>query len=412
MPVDEQRHKSNERKGVNMKRLYVGIDVSKQKHDCFITNDGGEALTDVFTIPNTREGFNELYRRIKSFKAQPTSEDTIVGLEATGHYSDNIIVFLRNIGLPPIILNPLQVSLYRKGETLRKTKTDKADAKFIAKMLISKSFEPHSQSSYYNEELKTLTRHRQRMVSERSRFKVSYDRLRSIVFPELESFNKGPASVTELKLLLEFPTAGMIADCHLTHLVNIVGIYSHGRHGKEWATKLKALAKNSIGSNSPARALEMRQTIRQIIALSNEIDMIDAAIKAFVDMSGTTLMTIPGISYTLAATIMAEVGDITRFATPSKLQAFAGLDPTTYQSGQFTGQREVMVKRGSTYLRWALLQAARTSSMFDPVFGEYLKRKLAEGKHYNSAMGHVAKKLIRVIFKLMTTGEVYQAATA
>ena len=145
---------------------------------------------------------------------------------------------------------------------------------------------------------------------------------------------------------------------------------------------------------------------------SKEIDLVETEIKTLVIESGTSLMTIPGIGYTIAAIIMAEIGDITRFATPGKLQAFAGLDPTTYQSGKFIGVRNVMVKRGSTYLRWALLMAARTTSRLDPTFGDYLDRKLAEGKHYNSAMGHVAKKLIRVIFKLMNTGEVFQAAKA
>jgi len=409
MSVEDQRHIQHRRKVINMTMLYVGIDASKHKHDCFITNADGEVLADVFTIRNSREGFEEFHRRIKSLKPKPSQENIKVGLEATGHYSDNIIRFLRKIGLPPVILNPLQVNLYRKGETLRKTKTDKSDARSIARLLIAKEFKPHSQPSYHSEELKTLTRHRHRMVWERSRFKVSYDRLRSIVFPELEGFTKGPPSVTELNLFLEFPTAEAISNCHLTRLSNLVEKNSHGRHGKEWAVRLKALAKDSIGSNSPARALELRQTIRQIMFISNEIDLVEAEIKTIVDESGTSLMTIPGISYTLAAIIMAEVGNITRFSTPEKLQAFAGLEPTAYQSGQFIGKRDVMVKRGSKYLRWALLQAARTVSIFDPIFGEYLDRKVAEGKHYNSAMGHVAKKLIRVIFKLMNTGEVYVA---
>jgi len=247
------------------------------------------------------------------------------------------------------------------------------------------------------------------MVWTRSKFKILYDRLRSIVFPELEGFVKESGSVTEMKLMLEFATPEAIADCHLTRLTNLVETYSRGRHNKEWAIALRGLAKNSIGSSSPAKALEVRQVIRQIMSLDKEVDVIEKEIKALVIEVGTSLMTIPGISYTLAAIIMGEVGDITLFETPDKLQAFAGLEPTKYQTGQFTGQRNVMVKRGSTYLRWALLQAARNASLFDKAFGEYLERKIAEGKHYNCAMGHVAKKLIRVIFKLMNTGEVYIA---
>jgi transposase len=389
--------------------LYVGIDVAKHKHDCFITNVDGEILEDVFTIQNSKEGFCELVRKIKQHQSDPSQENTKVGLEATGHYSDNIVGFLRKIGLPPVILNPLHVNLYRKGESLRKTKTDKSDARFIAHMLIAKGFKPHSQPSYHSEELKSLTRHRHRMVKARSVFKVSYDRLLSLVFPELEGFVSNTLGVTETGLLLDLPNTEAIAGCHLTRLTNLVESYSHGRHDKEWAVNLRELAKNSIGSNSPAKALELQQTIRQIMSLSKEIALVDAEIKSLVILSGTSLLTIPGIGYTLAAIILAEIGDITRFASSAKLQAFAGLEPTTYQSGQFTGERNVMVKRGSTYLRWALLMAARIACRYDKIFREYFERKTAEGKHYNSAMGHVAKKLIRVIFHLMNTGEVYQA---
>jgi transposase len=388
--------------------LYIGIDVAKHKHDCFITNADGEVLTDVFTIQNSMEGFMELYQTIKSHQAHPSSENAKVGLEATGHYSDNLIGFLRRMKLAPVILNPLQVNLYRKGQSLRKLKTDKSDARFIARMLMAEGFEPYVSPSYHTEELKSLTRHRHRMVKIQSMFKVSYDRLLNIIFPELEGFVSNTLGVTELKLLLELPSTEAITNCHLTHLTNIVTTYSHGRHRKEWAVELRELAKNSIGSNSPAKALELQQTIRQIVSIADEIKMIDDEVKTLVDATGTSLMTIPGISYTLAAIIIAEIGDINRFTSSAKLQAFAGLDPTTYQSGQFTGSRDVMVKRGSTYLRWALLTAARTVSRFDDAFGSYLNRKLAEGKHYNSAMGHVAKKLIRVIFQLMKTSETYQ----
>ena len=389
--------------------LYVGIDVAKRKHDCFITNEYGEALTDVFTIQNTKEGFEELFRAIKSHQPHPSNENTKVGLEATGHYSDNIAGFLRKIGLPPIILNPLHVNLYRKGQSLRKAKTDKIDPRFIAKMMIMEEFAPHSLPSYHSEELKSLTRYRHRMVKARSVLKVSYDRLLSIMFPELEGFVSDTLGKTVTKLLLEFPSTEAISECHLTRLTNLVVQYSHGRHDKEWAIKLKELAKDSIGSSSPAKVLELRQTIRQIMNISDEISLVEDEIKSLVISSGTTLMTIPGISYTLAGIILAEIGDITRFENPGKLQAFAGLDPTVYQSGQFAGTKDVMVKRGSTYLRWALIMAARNVSMFDKTFNQYLDKKLASGKHYNSAMGHVAKKLIRVVFCLMNTGEAYMA---
>jgi len=389
--------------------LYIGIDVAKRKHDCFITNADGEVLEEVFTIENSKEGFEDLLRRIKSHQRRPAQENTKVGLEATGHYSDNIVGYLRKFGLPPVILNPLRVNLYRKGQSLRKTKTDKSDAKFIARMLIAEDLAPHSPASYHSEELKSLTRHRHRMIKAQSALKVSYDRLLTIIFPELETFVSNTLGVTELHLLLELSSAEAIASCHLTRLVNLVAAHSHGRHDRNWAIRLRELAHNSIGSSSEAKTFELRQIIRQLLSIAEEIKLLDAEIKKHVDKSGTTIMTIPGISYKLAAIILAEIGDIARFDNPGKLQAFAGLDPTTYQSGQFTGNKDVMVKRGSTYLRWALLMAARTACKYDKTFGEYLDRKLAQGKHYNCAMGHVAKKLIRVIFCLMTTKQEYRA---
>ena len=389
--------------------LYIGIDIAKRKHACFITNEYGEALTEVFMIQNSKEGFLELKRQIKLYQPEPSSSNTKVGLEATGHYGDNVVAFLRKIGLEPLILNPLKVKLYLKGQSLRKTKTDKADARAIARMVMAEKITPHSPSSYHSEELKSLTRHRHRIVKNRSRHKVLYDRLISIVFPELESFTADTLGVTVLKLLLEFPSPEAIADCHLTRLTNLVKTFSHGRFDKDWAVGIRELAKNSIGTSSPAKELELKYTIRQITSLTNEIDLIEKEIKSLVISSGTTLLTIPGIGYTLAAVILAEIGDITRFETPAKLQAFAGLEPTQYESGQFVGKRNVMVKRGSPYLRWALLTAARIIGRHDKTFGEYLDRKIAEGKHYNNAMGHVAKKLIRIIFRMMNTGEIYLA---
>jgi len=389
--------------------LYVGIDVAKREHACFITNEDSEALTDVFMIENSKEGFLELQRQIIAHQPQPSHANTRVGLETTGHYSDNIIAYLRKIGLAPIILNPLKVSLYLKGQSLRKTKTDKSSARSIAKMIAAQKLTPHLPSSYHSDELKSLTRHRQRMVKNRSMYKVLYDRLLSIGFPELESFTADTLGKTILKLLLEFPSTEAISSCHLTRLTNLVRTYSRGRLDKDWAVGFKEVAKNSIGLVSSAKSYELKFIIRQIMSLTDEINHVEKEIKSLVINSGTTLITIPGIGYTLAAVILAEIGDITRFDTPAKLQAFAGLEPTQYQSGQYEGKRNHMVKRGSPYLRWALLMAARIIGRHDKTFSEYLDRKIAEGKHYNCAMGHVAKKLIRVIFRLMNTGEIYMA---
>jgi len=389
--------------------LYVGIDAAKDKHDCFITNGNGEFLCGNFVFGNSREGFLRLYETVKSFEPHPSAENVMVGLEATGHYSNNLIGFLDSVNLAPVVFNPLQTNLYRKGQTLRKTKTDKVDARFIAKMLMTGDFAPHTSPSYHANELKWLTRHRSRFVKQQSVLKVSYSRLLTIMFPELS----GAVSSTELKsvyaLLLELPTAKAVADCHLTRLANILSKNSHGRLGKDKAAEIRGIAKDSIGTGSPALALELRQTIRMILAIQGEIDILDREIKGIVAETDTPILSIPGIGYRLAAVILAEIGDIGRFETPSKLQAYAGLDPSCHQSGNFRSTQDSMVKRGSTYLRWALLLAGRLTGQYDKTFAAVLERKLSEGKHYNVAVSHVAKKLIRVIYHLMATGEPYIA---
>lgn len=164
--------------------ILVGIDVAKDKHDCFIMNSEGEVLAKPFTIFNNKEGFDFLYEKIQSVSS---SDNIKVGLEATGHYSYNIIGFLLNKGLATFILNPLHTNLYRKSLSLRKTKTDKIDSTTIAMMLLSDvSLKSYSDISYHNEDLKSLTRYRFSKVEERAKLKTSLSRLAQILFPELE----------------------------------------------------------------------------------------------------------------------------------------------------------------------------------------------------------------------------------
>ena len=176
---------------------------------------------------------------------------------------------------------------------------------------------------------------------------------------------------------------------------------------REKAVALRKLAASSIGLSDEALAFELRQTIRMIQNVQTEIDALDQKIKSIVRELDTPLLTIPGISYTLAAIILAEIGDIDNFSNPSKLQAFAGLDPSTYQSGKYTASHSTMVKRGSTYLRWAVFQAARLVAMRDKTFADYLAKKRSEGKHFNVALSHVSKKLLRTIFYMLKHNEAF-----
>ena len=387
----------------------VGIDVAKDKHDCFILSSEGEVLADVFTIANNREGFETLLQKIQSCTSP--SDIIKVGLEATGHYSYNILGFLLDNGLDTYVINPLLTNLFRKSTSLRRTKTDRIDARTIAAILMSDvDLKSYTDTAYHNEELKSLTRYRFEKVSERAKLKQSVSRLVNILFPELETHVPTLHMASVYAVLSEFPGAKQIADAHLTHFKTVLSDASKGRYDRKKAVEIRETARTSIGSAMPAKSLELQHTIRLIRELDKEIDEIEVAIKNIIDEMAPPILTIPGISYRMGAMILAEIGDFSRFDSPDKLLAYAGLSPSTYQSGKLnaTGAYAHMEKRGSRYLRFALFNATKYVCIWEPSFAAYLAKKRAEGKHYNVAISHAAKKLVRLIYALQTSGKAFQ----
>ena len=389
----------------------VGIDVAKDKHDCFIISSEGEILADVFTIPNNAEGFDTL---LQAIRRSTRPEDKIkVGLEATGHYSYNILGFLLDKGLPTYVINPLHTNLYRKSLSLRKTKTDRVDARTIAAMLMSDvDLKSYTDTAYHNEELKSLTRYRFDKVRERAKLKQSVSRLVTILFPELEKLVSSLHSASVYALLSEFPGTKQISSTHMTHLKAVLKNASQGRYGQEMAETIRNAARSSVGSVMPAKSLELQHTIRLIRELDAEIEDIETAIQAIVDEMQSPITTIPGMGVRMGAVILAEIGDFSRFDSPDKILAYAGMSPSTYQSGQLSlsGAYSHMEKRGSRYLRYALYNATKHVCHWDPTFAAYLAKKRAEGKHYNVALSHAAKKLVRLIFAMEKSQRPYCAA--
>ena len=379
--------------------IYVGIDVAKDKHDCFITNSDGEILFNSFTIPNNLNGFDDLYQKIESVMEDVSKIK--VGLEATGHYSYNLLGYLLDKGLATFVINPLHTNLYRKSLSLRQTKTDKVDAHTIASMLMSDvNLKSYSDTSYHNEELKSLTRYRFDKVKERAKLKTSVSRLVCILFPELEKLVPTLHMNSVYTILYEFPGAKQVASAHLTRLSNLLETASKGHYHKDTATTLRDAARTSIGSSMSAKSLELKHTIKLIRELDSEIEEIENEIKIIMDEINSPILSIPGINYRMGAMIIAEIGDFSRFDSPDKILAYAGLSPSTYQSGQLDNAYSHMEKRGSRYLRYALFNATKFACIWDPTFKAYLSKKRAEGKHYTVAISHAAKKLVRVMYQL------------
>ena len=386
----------------------VGIDVAKDKHDCVIINSEGEILADVFTISNNMAGFKQLHQAIQRCTCK--TDKIKVGLEATGHYSYNILGFLLDNGLATYVLNPLHTNLYRKSLSLRKTKTDRVDARTIATMLLSDaSLKPYTDTAYHNEDLKSLTRYRFDKVQERAKLKQSVSRLVCILFPELEKLVPTLHMASVYALLDEFPGAKQVADANLTHLKSVLYDASRGRFGRDKAIEIREAARSSIGSVMPAKSLELRHTIRLIRELNAEITEIESEIDKIMEELHSPITTIPGIGARMGAMILAEIGDFSLFDSADKILAYAGLSPSTYQSGKLTNCYSHMEKRGSRYLRFAIFNATKYVCLWDSSFSIYLAKKRAEGKHYNVAISHAAKKLVRLIYALEKSGRPYKA---
>ncbi len=194
---------------------------------------------------------------------------------------------------------------------------------------------------------------------------------------------------------------------HLTRLKAFLETVSNGRYKRDMALEIRDAAKNSIGSRMPAKSLELQHTIRLIRELNREIDEIEEQIQSIMDELHSPITTIPGLGVPNGCHDLAEVGDFTRFDSPDKLLAYAGMSPSTYQSGQLKNCYPHMEKRGSRYLRYALYNATKYVCHWDPAFAAYLAKKRAEGKHYNVALLSCGKKLVRLIFAMEKSRQPY-----
>lgn len=383
--------------------IYVGIDIASEKHDCCILGEHNKKL-ESFSFSNTRDGFISLLAACKKY-AEP--EQTKIGLESTGIYGDNLRDFLRRNGYEIRTFNPLLIKKSIQATTLRKTKTDKSDASFLASYLARELPDPDPQISYHISELKSLTRARFSAVGACSKAKTQLKALLVQVFPEFHTAFSDVFGVAAIAVLRKYPTAKKLSAAKKTAVAKILSEASRHRLGEEKAAMLIDLAKNSVGCHSETKALEMQYYLDQIELNTAYIRRYEAAIREIMNEIDSPITTIPGIGLVLGAMILAELGDVTRFATPEKVLAYAGLDPSIYQSGKYTPASGTMVKRGSPQLRWALLMAARSTIVHNPNIAVYYQKKLSEGKHYNVICSHIAKKLVRILYSLLKKNTPY-----
>ena len=367
--------------------IYVGIDNAKLNHFAAAVSSEGEMLIGPFKFTNDADGFQLLISKIESFD----KDSTIIGLESTAHYSDNLVRYLVASLYKVCVLTPIKTSQMRKNK-IRKTKTDKVDTYVIAKILMMQ--DSLRFVSFYDldlMDLKALGRFRQKTIKQRTRLKIQLTTYVDQVFPELQYFFKSGLHQNAVYALLnEAPSPNKIASMHMTHLANLLKVKSHGHFTKEQAKELRVLAQKSVGANDSAISIQITQTIQQIELLDSQLNKIEAEMTDIMNFNESVIMTIPGIGYINGGMILGEIGDIHRFLSPNKLLAFAGLDPSVYQSGNFQAKRTRMSKRGSRVLRYALVNAVWNVVRNNDTF-----------KAYNT-LGHCSGKVVRIIWKMHT----------
>lgn len=386
--------------------FYLGIDIAKVNHVASLIAEDGSILVKAIKFTNSNEGLQKLINSISDYN----QSQIYCAMEATGTYWLSLFSALTDKGFNVSVFNPYQIKSFRGAYTNRKQKNDVIDSILIANFL---SFNGTEQTSLPNDDLlalKNLTRYRRNLVDNISKAKTQVTGILDKVFPEYSDLFSDIFGESSKQILLNCPTPNEIINFNTRKLANLLKKASRGRHGTNTVRKVKDLAKNSFGIKftGDACSFEIKQLVNQIIFLESQVNELEIKIKDIYSKLDNHLQSIPGIGEVTAPIILAEIGDINNFSSPSKLTAFAGIDPSENQSGNKKSSNEKTSKRGSPYLRHALYTAAMVASNNDPVMHDYYIKKRAEGKHHYVALTGIERKLLGIIFHVLKENRDYR----
>ncbi|MGB9880771.1 MAG: IS110 family transposase, partial [Anaerolineae bacterium] len=329
---------------------YCGIDVAKRSHTAIVIDEQRQIVQPACAVSNDRAGLEKLVKMLSAYQGQ-----LHIGLEATGHYWLNLYDVLSREQHCLTVINPLQVRAYRKVD-LRKRKTERLDAFWIADFVRFANPDASVVQTPAILQLRELTRFRFRLTQQMGDCKRKIVCILDRVFPEYDQLFSDVFLQASRQLLQKAVTAEDFAQLDLSELETILCQASRGRFGREKAAEIRAAASRSIGVSflTDAVRIEMRCLLQQIALLEEQRRAVDSAVEALMAQIPQYITTIPGIGLVTGAMLLAEIGDVSRFAGPEKLVAYAGLDASVCQTGEFEGQRMHMSKRGSHYLRYAV----------------------------------------------------------
>jgi transposase len=388
-----------------MSQLFVGIDIGKYHHDVTLLSAEGKTLRH-FRIDNSAESLDYLMAAVAATEATAV----VYGLEATGHYWLALYAALTRRGATVKVINPLQSDSLR-NLYLRVSKTDAKDSFLIADLVRIGRYTETTVPEERIVALRDLSRLRVEFSVSLGSLKRRAHAVMDRIFPEWARLWSNPWGPTARAVLAAYPTPAALATADPAALQTLVTTTSRGRLGADTVAKLQAAAQRSFGVTYAldAATFSVQLLMAQMAFRDQQIAAIDEQLATLVPKHAP-ILTIPGIGPTLAAAILGEIGEITRFANGKKLKAYAGLDASVHQSGEFQGTRTRLSKRGSPYLRRALWLAAFMARTHDPGFRAYYDAKRAQGKHPNQALGAVAGKLCMVLWAILSRETPYNPA--
>jgi transposase len=393
------------------KMFYLGIDIGKNNHAASMIGGDGKAVFRAFSFSNTTDGGEALLAKLSAHGATP---DTLeIGLEATGHYWLAVYSFLRNNGFMLYVINPIQTDGRRKGVEIRRRKTDAIDSLLIAELVRYGDFMEARLPEEAVLSLKHLARFRSYLVDSIGDLKRKVICVLDQVFPEYQNIFSDVFGATSKEILLQFGSPAQLESVCADTLADLLSALSRRKLGCDKAGELSRAAASSFGVTfcRDSFTFQLRMLIEQIKYIETQVKDTETEIKRIMADLQSPIATIPGIGKTTAAVILGEIGSIGRFERPAQLVAFAGIDATVNQSGEFEGTNNHMSKRGSPYLRRALYQAALVASTGrnpDPALRAFYLKKLSEGKHHSTCVGAVARKLCHIIFSVLTENRPFQ----
>jgi len=384
----------------------IGIDIGKNHHEASIVSPEGKQIGRSLRFATTHKGADSLMRFIfKNIGNSPC----VFGMEATGHYWYPIYSFLKAKGYTIYVINPIQSDSLRKMY-IRQTKNDSIDSFLIAEVIRFGQFGTTSMADENILAMRQLCRYRDSVISSRTEIKLRIGTIMEQIFPEYEKQFSSLWVSTSMGILEKYLTPENIENTPIDELFEIIKDKSHNRLTKAKAISIKEAAADTFGIKiaQDAFSFQLKQLIDRMNFLDKQIEALDCQILEYYEKFDCYLHTIPGIGIIGAATILAEIGDISRFKNSSSLIAFAGIDPTVRQSGEFNSTHNHMSKRGSPYLRHAIFLAATTCSFHNSPLNAYYKKKRDQGKHHLTATGAVARKLTTVIYAVLRDSKPYE----